>query len=481
VLSSDRIEDEEERGMRELWRASALELARLVRTREATAVAVVEAHLARIEAVNPRLNAVVHIVAGEALEAARAADIAVERGAPAPLLGVPFTVKENIDVSGQPTTWGVKALAQAIAPHDAPIVARLRSAGAILIGRTNMPDMGLRMTTDSSLRGLTRNPWSHDHTAGGSSGGEGSALASGMSALGLGNDLGGSVRNPAHACGIAALRPSAGRVPHAGFVPSEDQMLFAQMMMVHGPMARTVADLKLALRVIEGAHPRDPFAIDMPPKPLPPATAVRVALVAEPPGGDCDPAIVALVRRAADALSKAGYEVTEAVPPMYEEAIDVWAKIICAELRTVWDRLGPLMGATGAAMTEAFFASSEAPDSIAGFSKLFVKRGAIARAWSQFMAQYPLVLTPTATRFPVNHAFDSTWPNEMRRLSRPVLPANLLGLPSVSVPMGLDAKSGLPAGALITGTRFSDELCLEAAGAIESATGVLTPVDPAWK
>ena len=234
--------------MNELWKKSASDLATLISSKAISSVEVVDAHLARIEAVNSRVNAVVRVLADDARAAARKADQAVATGAPlGPLHGVPFTVKENIDVGGLPTTWGVRALAQAVAPSDAPVVERMRAAGAIPIGRTNLPDMALRVHTDSSLHGLTRNPWNRTRTAGGSSGGEAVALATGMSPIGLGNDIGGSLRNPANACGIASIRPSASRVPDAGFVPAEDHMIAVQLMNVQGPMARCIADVRLGL------------------------------------------------------------------------------------------------------------------------------------------------------------------------------------------------------------------------------------------
>ena len=154
-----------------------------------------------------------------------------------------------------------------------------RGAGAIPIARTNLPDMGLRLHTFSSLHGLTGNPWNPNRTAGGSSGGEAAALASGMSPIGLGSDLGGSLRSPANACGIASIRPSAGRVPEAGFVPREDRLLAVQLMNVQGPMARRVADVRLGLRVLMGAHPRDPWSIDVPFDGPPQPKPIRVAVL----------------------------------------------------------------------------------------------------------------------------------------------------------------------------------------------------------
>src|SRR5713101_9928994 len=248
--------------MSEIWQLSATELAQRIARRQLSSVEVVDAHLARIDAVNPALNAVVRVLADEARAGAVLADKRLAAGEMSgPLHGVPFTVKENIDMAGLPTTWGVPALAQAVVPADAPIVERMRAAGAIPIGRTNLPDMALRVHTNSSLHGLTRNPWHPDRTAGGSSGGEAVALASGMSPIGLGNDIGGSLRNPANACGIASIRPSAGRVPAVMYVPAEDRLLAVQLMNVQGPMARRVADVRLGLRILMGAHP---WSIDAP-------------------------------------------------------------------------------------------------------------------------------------------------------------------------------------------------------------------------
>src|SRR5215469_12258949 len=272
--------------MSEIWQLSATEQAQRIAKRELSSAEVVNAHLARIDAVNPALNAIVKVLVDEARSEAAAADKRLAAGeAVGPLHGVPFTVKENIDMAGLPTTWGMPAFAQAVVPADAPVVERMRAAGAIPIARTNLPDMALRIHTVSSLHGLTRNPWHPNRTAGGSSGGEAAALASGMSPIGLGNDIGGSLRNPANACGVCSIRPSFGRVPDAGFVPAEDRILAFQLMNVQGPMARRVADVRLGLKVLMGPHPRDPWSINAPfdgpslPRPI------RVAVVAEPPAG----------------------------------------------------------------------------------------------------------------------------------------------------------------------------------------------------
>src|SRR5215831_1219581 len=278
----------------------------MVRGREVSSREVVQAHLDRAEAINAHLNAIVRLLPEQALAAADEADrLAADGTWLGPLHGVPFTVKENIDVAGTPTTHGVRLLAEAVPPRDAPIVERMRAAGAVLIGRTNLPDLGLRVHTDSSLRGLTRNPWHPGRTSGGSSGGEAAALATGMTPIGLGNDIGGSLRNPANACGIASIRPSFGRVPDADCGPQPGQLLAVQLMNVQGPMARRVADVRLTLRVLIGAHARDPWSIDAPFEGPPLNRPIRVAVVAEPPGGSTHPAVAATVRRAALALTDA--------------------------------------------------------------------------------------------------------------------------------------------------------------------------------
>ena len=455
--------------MNDLCRKSAIELARLIATRKVSSAEVIEAHLGRIAAVNPKVNAVVRVLATEARAAALEADRKTAAGGPlGPLHGVPFTVKENIDMAGLPTTWGVPALANALVPLDAPIVERMRAAGAIAIGRTNLPDMALRVHTDSTLHGLTRNPWNLARTAGGSSGGEAVALATGMSPIGLGNDIGGSLRNPANACGVCSIRPSAGRIPDAGFVPAEDRLLAVQLMNTHGPMARRVGDVRLGLQVMMGAHPRDPWSIDAPFAGRALTKPVRVAVVTAPPGGSVDPVVSAAVRKAADVLSNAGYDVVDACPPRYEDAVGAWIRLLMGAsaltfLNTVKGAVLPLVDA-------------------AAMSQLLAERDGIARAWSVFLAAHPLLLTPTWTQLPFEHGFDAATPEgtaATMAMIRPVVPANLMGLPSACVPAARDTATGLPIGVLVTGQRLRDDLCLDAAEAIEARSGLETPIDPA--
>ena len=465
--------------MGEIWQRSALEIADAIASREVSSVEVVQAHLDRISSVNEKVNAVTRVLADSALESARAADRVVAGGGKlGPLHGVPFTVKENIDVAGSPTTQGLPVFADLVAATDAPVVERLRNAGAIPVGRTNLPDMGLRVHTESFLHGVTANPFDPSRTAGGSSGGEAAALATGMSPLGLGNDIGGSLRNPAYCCGIASLKPSVHRIPDASSTSPEEPFLAGQLMSVEGPMARRIADVRVAFNAIAGADPRDPFCISAPfdgPAFAPP---LRVALVPEPPGGATAPAIAASVRAAGAALSDAGYEVAEVTPPLVEEAIETWAQWLITELGALKPALGQIMSPDAVRFLDYAEAVIGTVD-FGGHMQLLMKRHAIARAWSMFMAEYPLIVGPVWTQPP----FAAGWDVESAEnagatleLIRFVTPMNLLGLPAACVPTGL--ADGLPTGVQVVGQRFREDLCLAGAEAIEKRLGIITPIDP---
>jgi amidase len=469
----------EELGVSELWGKSAVELAAMIRDREVSSREVVQAHLDRIGAVNPHLNAIVRLLPDQALAAADAADRTVADGATLGALhGVPFTVKENIDVAGTPTTQAVPALAEAVAPVDAPQVERLRAAGAIPLGRTNLPDFGLRVHTDSALHGLTRNPWNPRRTAGGSSGGEAAALATGMSPLGLGNDLGGSLRNPAHCCGIASIKPSSGAVPRATVIPPEDLNISFQLMAVEGVLARRIADVRAGFTAIAGQHPRDPLSVPAIFTDLNPGERPAVAVIPEPPGGRTHPEIAAAVRRAADALADDGFKVTEAVPPDYEQAIELWATILAADLRVIKPLLDQVMGAGGRQFLDYGLEYMPAPD-LAGWAAAHTTRDGVARRWSLWYQEYPVLLSPVWSQpaFPLD--FDiASLDNAIATLElmRPVLPANLLGTPAAVVPAGM--AEGLPVGVQVMGGKYTELRCLAVAEAIERRLGALTPIDP---
>ncbi len=463
----------------EIWRNTATQIASDIRNKKVTSREVVEAHLQRISDVNPKINAIVRVLADEALAGADLADAAVRAGQKLrPLHGVPMTVKENIDIAGYPTTQGVPALADAIPPADSPTVERIKAAGAIVIGRTNLPDLGLRIHTDSTLYGRTKNPWKSDRTAGGSSGGEGAALASGMSPLGLGNDIGGSLRNPAHCCGIASIKPTQGVVPDASYFPIEDAVLSSQLMLIQGVMARTIADVRLGLGVVAGQHSRDPVSVPAVLTDLKPGEKVRVAVMPTPPGGSTHAGVADVVRKTADALSNAGHDVVEATPPDFELACEVWRTQLFGELELQRELLEMVMGEGGRKFIELTTLNFNKID-LPNWANAQVQRNGLGRKWGQWFDEYQVLLSPTWTQPPFVYDFDinsEAGALATVELMRPVLPANLLGLPAVVVPGGM--ADSLPVGVQVIGARYTDLRCLALAEQIESACGLSTPIDP---
>ena len=462
-----------------LWRWSASELAGAIRDRKCSSEEVIRAHLARIAAVNPEVNAVTIVLAEEALDAARRADERVAAGAElGPLHGVPFTVKENVDVVGTPTTNGVVMLGASMPQRDAPVIAHLRAAGAIPIGRTNLPDFSLRYHTDNDLHGATRNPWDESRTPGGSSGGEAAAIATGMSPLGVGNDMSGSLRYPAQCCGIASFRPGFGRVSRVrSRIFSEPPMFFEQVAAVNGPMARCVEDLRLALPVMARFDPGDPCWMPAPRDGARPPGPLRVAVSVDPGGWGCSPLVAAGVERAAKALAEAGHLVEEIEPPLIRESAQVIKRLIDTEVRSYLPVMRTMISEDAATVLDSFVGDTD-PD-LHAYMKAIAKRHAIAREWSLFMQRYPLVLGPVSTQPAFEVGQDLTGPENARAFIRSVTLTkicSLLGLPSVAVPV--QVSEGLPQGVQIIAARCHEELCFDAAEAIEARVGTFTPIDP---
>ena len=463
----------------ELWQLDALQLAERIRAGEVSSREVVEAHLARIDAVNPHLNAIVRRLDDEALAAADAADAAVAAGETLGVFhGVPFTVKENIDVAGTPTTQGIPLLVDAIAAIDSPTVERMRAAGAIPFARTNLPDLGLRVHTRSTLHGLTRNPWNPNITAGGSSGGEASAIASGMSPIGLGNDIGGSLRNPAHCCGIASIKPTVGAIPMATVIPPEDIMLAAQQMLAEGPLARRVGDVRAGFQALTGWSARDPRSVPAVFTDLPEGQRITIAVVAEPPGGATHPEIAAAVRRAGDVLADRGHRVIEITPPSYERVTELWAMLLIADINETRVLLDLVMSEEARIVLDSMISQYPSP-TLQSSVMLQGERFKILREWSAFFAEHPVMISPTWGQPAFEHDADTRGDavtQIMRDTLRPVLPGNFLGIPGVVVPFGMAA--GLPVGVQIQGDRFTDLRCLAIAEQIEHASEIVTPIDP---
>jgi amidase len=475
---------ERERLAGDLVGRSALALAALVRSGQVSAREVVQAHLDRIVRVNGAVNAVTWVLADSALVAADRLDRARAGGAPlGPLAGVPVTVKENHDLAGTPTTLGVRALAGQLADQDAPAVAQLRAAGAIPIARTNLPDLMLRWHTDSSLHGATRNPWDPARTPGGSSGGDAVAVATGMAPLGLGSDLGGSLRVPALSCGVAALRPTPGRVPFAG-APARPPSMTQQLFAVPGPVGRDVADLHAALATLAGPDPADPWSLPVPLEdPASWPRGRRVAVTLDPGGGGVDPIVAEGVGRAAEALERAGWQVQQADPPDVEAAAQVWMRLVCTEVAATRAVLEQLVGPDARTFLRGALAFSP-PLGRDGLVAEFARRTAIARRWAEFLAVHQLVLGPIATEPLPPEGYDLGGPDRVGRLwhcLRLVVAVNALGLPAVAVPVGRHQRDRLPLGVQLIAGRFQELHALAAAGDLQAAFPPLTPIDPAGR
>jgi amidase len=457
--------------MNELVHRTATELAAIIRRRDVSSREVVEAHLARIAAVNGTVNAITVVLADDALAAADAADRSEPTGA---LHGVPITIKENIDLIGSATTDGLPALEHAMPVGDAPVVERLKAAGAIPIARTNLPELGLRLDTDNPLHGRTHNPWRHDVTAGGSSGGEAASLATGMSPLGLGNDIGGSLRNPAFCCGVAGLRPTMGRVPSAGSVDPVDPAMCGQLMATDGAIARSVADLRLALELLNGSHWRSPTSVDVAiASPAPPR---RVAAIVDTAAfGVVDPAIARSVHDAGAALEAAGWAVEHVKLPELAFVNEIWMRIMCADLELMIPAVRQIVTAPVIDLLEQH---STVYDLVAmPTAAVWPQRHRLMRAWSEWFRQYSVVVSPVwpEQAFPAAADLDRGI-EYVARMLQFVTPAPLLGLPAVAVPTGV--HDGLPVGVQVQADRWRDDWCLDAAAAIEATLGSYTPIDP---
>jgi len=462
----------------ELWQLGATDLANVIRSREASSVEVVESHLQRIASVNPAVNAITVVLGDEAIDAAKVADRAVAAGADLPPFhGVPFTVKENIDVVGTPTTHGARALLNAFPDSDAPVVERIRAAGGIPIGRTNLPTFALRWHCDSELYGATLNPWDPSRTPGASSGGEAVALATGMSPLGLGNDGLGSLRWPAQCCGVAALKPTLGQIPHATTIEPIDAPVGVQLTDVEGPMARRIADLRAAFEVMAGPSWRDPWTVPTAPR-LPGATAARVAVVIGAAAEGTASQVQEGVHRAAEALEDTGYAIDLIEPPGIDAAASALLDMLATpDIRAFWDAIAPSAPVDTQRFMSAFFAVAGEPDPATSW-RSFMARQSLLRAWGEFQREHPLIVAPISTRLPFAVGADLTVSEvaEIVHGLRTTLAVNALGLPAVALPVGV--AGGLPQAVQVIGPRFGDALCLDAAAALELRLGIVTPIDP---
>ena len=467
------------------WQHAATALAANIRAGQLSAREATIATLSRIEALNPELNALSAVTTTEALACADQLDAARARGEPlGPLHGVPVTIKINVDVAGQPTTDGVAALGAKVAQIDSPLVASLRRAGAVIVGRSNAPAMSLRWFTDNSFHGRTLNPFNPAVTPGGSSGGAACAVATGMCTIAHGNDYGGSIRYPAWACGVVGLRTTVGRVP-AYKASAPNRIITNQQMSVQGPLTRTVDDARLALEVMAQGSPWDPQWTPAPLSYPDSALRTRVALFKQWKGSPVDASVVAALDQAATWLQQAGYDVEEAEPPHFEEMVSLFRQLVLEDqARGVAHAVA---GSADPALITSFnyFKAGTQTWSRDDYLEGLLRRFGIARDWSLFFDRWPILLMPNSweRQFPIDDDLRSQARFEQILLAQsPLLAPALLGLPGLSVPTGM--ADGLPAGVQLVADRFREDQLLAAGQVIERAaafnvlaiTGALHPV-----
>ena len=468
--------------VKDLWRWGAVELARAIRAREISSREADESCLARIEAVNPRINAIVDLMADEALKAADKADAAKERDGV--LHGVPVTLKINVDVAGRPTTNGVVAFKDKVPREESPCVIQWRNAGAIFVGRTNVPAFSTRYFTDNELHGRTLNPWDPKRTPGGSSGGAAAAVATGMGAIAHGNDRAGSIRYPSYACGVYGLRPSLGRI--ATFEPGvpETLAIATQLANTQGPLARSVRDLRLGAAAMMGRDARDPWWVPVPLRNETPPKG-RVALCSGIPEADVDPAVAAAVKQAGKWLAEAGYEVEEAAPPHLHEAGSLFFTMVVSENAvSTDDRAGTTkaieaLGDEPCKRARRSTVANIKPLDYEGYVAALARRAALLRRWMVFFERYQLVLMPVSWQRPFPADEDQKGDEAVGRLLRaqvPILACSTLGLPGLACPATL--VDNLPVGVQLVGPRYGEEMLFAAAEAIEARTPVKTPIEP---
>ena len=463
--------------MAEFWEMDASEIAEGVTSRSYSARQVVESHLARLSEINPRINAVVQECPEEALAAADVLDDRLARGEDVgPLAGVPVTIKVNVDQKGYATTNGLKLQKDLIAKQDSPVVANLRRAGAVIVGRTNTPAFSMRWFTNNELHGMTLNPRNADLTPGGSSGGAAAAVAAGICAIGHGTDIAGSIRYPAYACGLQGIRPTVGRVP-ARNATAPDRYIGAQMMAVSGPIARSIADLRLGLAAMSVGDPEDPLWI---PAPLTgEALPKKVAFCPAPDGMEVDDAVLAALTQAAEALRAAGWQVEGIDCPPIREAAEINAQLWMAESRAAAATIAAEDDPDATVVFQRMTADSAEMD-LGGLMTCLQRRIGVQREWLHFLAEWPVVLCPSSGMLPfaqqsdvgARSGFDRIMEAQLIQRALPTL-----GLPGLSVATGMAGAA--PVGVQLIGGKFREDILFDAGEVIEAACGqprVTTPV-----
>jgi amidase len=451
--------------------ASVMALASAIRNKQISSEEVVKANLQRIEAINPRLNAVVQVADEQALAEAHKADADLAKGTVrGPLHGVPMTIKDCLDTAGVISTGGTKGRAAFVPAHDATVVARLRAAGAILLGKTNTPELTIAYETDNLIYGRTNNPYDLSRTSGGSSGGSAAIVAAGGSPFDIGSDTGGSLRVPAHCCGTVAIRPTSGRVPRTGLILPPAGALDGLTQI--GPIARYVEDLALILPIIAGVDWHDPAIVPMKLENPDHVDLKTLRIAMHTDNGIVPPTreTVSTVQAAAAALADAGMSVSEARPVGIEQTFDLFFGLFAADSGAGIQMLLQMYGTTevSPAIQGVLELVSAHPMSGAEFSGLLVQLDMFRSAMLSFMQAYDVILCPACAHPAPLHG-SSYSPEGLRGYSY-TQTYNLTGWPAAVV-RGSTSPDGLPIGIQIVARPWREDVALAVSQYLEQALG----------
>ena len=458
----------------EIWKLGVCETALSIREGNYTCSEVVGAAVERLNEINPKLNAVSVDLSEEALEQASEADRQWQKNSDlGPLFGVPITLKENIDLKGKATTLAVEKYANNIAPEDAPAVASLKKAGAIIIGQTNMPEFGLRWLTDNPMRGRTNNPWDANRTPGGSSGGAAAAVAMGIGSMAHGNDIGGSLRYPSYCCGLVTIKPGFGAVPNYNPSMGVKRPIGFQIMAVQGPITRSVADTRLAFEVMAKGSVLDPWSVTTI-KPEEISTDKIKIGVPSMLGANVAPSVTSSIEKTANILSKNGYSVERVELPSLDELVDLWGTILFNDIRIFQlDMIRESGSEDIVSIIESKLSNFPEP-SLEDYAMALARRIEAMQEWALIMEKLPVIIAPVSLQPPLGHGEDLGGKGQykkMEEIQRWLIATNFLGLPSVALPTGI--VDGLPTGVQLIGRRFHEYQCLDVAQVIENEIGIL--------
>ncbi|MDO7253172.1 amidase [Helicobacter cappadocius] len=453
-----------------IWQWSATDVALGIRHKAISSTEATKSVLQRIEKVNPKYNAIINLMSEKALKQAKQADELIAQGIIlSPLHGVPVTIKDNVDVKGERNTNG-GVFKDRVCEGDSTIATNFNTAGCVTIGMTNLPEFAIRWFSENPLFGRTLNPWDESLTPGGSSGGAASATASGMCFIAHGNDIGGSIRYPAYACGVVGLRPTWGRIPQ--FDPSSPggRTFASEFFSIEGPIARNVNDIRLGLEVLSRGSIYDQVWV---PAPLTydDCRIKRIAIVTEIDGMSIEPSVKENLKKTAKWLIEDGYVVEEIKLPEFNIAAEVWGKILVAEKTTTIGHYVTDYGSKDVNQAwEGMIYGAPGAKDMREYMLAIAKRDELRRIYNEILDTYPVIMLPVSGKEPFKHGDDLKGNDYFKEVIMPaqipLLALVCLNYPSMSVPTGL--KDGhIPQGVQLFASDYRADLCLQVAEDIE--------------